>query len=111
MEVWLNKVAIVTGASAGIGQEISRILIEAGLKVVGLSRRVEKMQEFKKNLKNTKGEFFPYECDLTKEEDILKAFEWTKKNLVGVDVLINNAAVLFDGMIIGELFLFKILSE
>ena len=106
MDRWVNKVAIVTGASSGIGQSISKALIEHGLKVVGLARRLKKMEEFKNEMKNEKGEFFPIQCDLTNEEDILKAFDWTKKNLRGVDILVNNAGTGYIGLLIGESIFF-----
>ncbi|XP_051172935.1 dehydrogenase/reductase SDR family member 11-like [Leptopilina boulardi] len=105
MDAWIDKVALVTGASAGIGQEITRLLIEADVKVVGLARGIDKMREFQKilnnnNNSNKKDRFYPIKCDLTNENDILDAFKWIKNNLQGVDILINNAAVLVSGMII-----------
>lgn len=103
MEAWIDKVALVTGASAGIGEEISRLLVNAGVNVVGLARGIEKMREFQKTLDKKKGKFYPIACDLTQENDILHAFNWIKDNLTGVDILINNAAVLIGGMIIGKI--------
>jgi NAD(P)-dependent dehydrogenase (short-subunit alcohol dehydrogenase family) len=40
-----------------------------------------------------KGELHPVQCDVTKEEDIKNVIQWTKKQLGGVDVLVNNAGV------------------
>lgn len=111
MDRWVDKVAIVTGASSGIGQSIAQALIENGLKVVGLARRLEKMEEWKNEVKNEKGKFFPIQCDLTIEEDILKAFDWTKKELGGVHILVNNAGTSSIGMIIGERILFLIFAK
>ncbi|XP_033217196.1 farnesol dehydrogenase-like [Belonocnema kinseyi] len=91
MDRWINKVAIVTGASSGIGEAIVKDLVKKNLKVVGLARRLDKMEKLKNDLKNEKGAFFPIQCDVSQEEDILKAFSWIEKQLDGVDILINNA--------------------
>jgi NAD(P)-dependent dehydrogenase (short-subunit alcohol dehydrogenase family) len=40
-----------------------------------------------------KGELHTVQCDVTKEEDIKKVIQWTKKQLGGVDVLVNNAGM------------------
>lgn len=97
MERFIGKVAIVTGASAGIGSKISEDLANAGMKVVGIARRVERVQELatkiNDTLQNKNGKLYAFSGDVTKEEDILKAFEWTKQNLGPIHVLVNNAGI------------------
>ncbi|XP_966714.4 farnesol dehydrogenase [Tribolium castaneum] len=91
MEKWVGKVAIVSGASSGIGAAIVDQLLEHGLIVVGAARRSELVEERAKKLSNKKGKLHAIKADFTKEEDILRVFEWTSKNLGPVHILINNA--------------------
>lgn len=93
MERWAGRVAAVTGASSGIGAAIAQELVKKGLKVVGLARRIDRLQEASNNLQNMPGELHPVQCDVTKEQDILAAFSWIKEHLGSVDIMINNAGV------------------
>lgn len=103
MNRWAGKVAVVTGASSGIGEAISITLVENGLKVVGLARRIDKLQQIGERLASAKGSFHSVQCDVTKEEEILKAFKLAK-DLGGVDILINNAGVVYPETIIGKYY-------
>ncbi|XP_073821885.1 farnesol dehydrogenase [Musca autumnalis] len=94
MERWHNKLAIVTGASGGIGAACARALVGAGLRVVGLARREAKLKELQDNLpERQKSLFIPRKCDVSKEDEIMEIFEWTEKQLGGADVLLNNAGI------------------
>ncbi|XP_075238665.1 farnesol dehydrogenase-like isoform X2 [Lycorma delicatula] len=93
MENWKGKVAVVTGASSGIGAAIAESLVNIGMNVVGLARRLDRLEELKNKLKGQKGKFHPVKTDLAKEEDILSAFEWVEKNLGGIHILVNNAGI------------------
>lgn len=95
MKRWHNKVAVVSGASAGIGAACCKALIASGLKVVGLARRQERILQLKEELpKALCNNLHAIRCDVTQEEQVVKAFEWTQNNLGGCDVLINNAGII-----------------
>lgn len=94
MERWRNKLAVVTGASGGIGAACARALVASGIRVVGLARREQKLKELRDALPdNQKSLFIPRKCDVSFEEQIVKAFEWTEKELGGADILLNNAGI------------------
>jgi len=90
MERWSGKVALVTGASVGIGAAICEILVKHGVKVVGTARRVNKIKELSEKLSGP-GTLTGIKCDLTKTEDIESMFEQVKSVHGGVDICINNA--------------------
>ncbi|KAF5299187.1 hypothetical protein FQA39_LY02360 [Lamprigera yunnana] len=93
MDRWKNKVAIVTGASAGIGYAIAEKLVNEGVIVVGFARRKQKLEEISQKLNKNNKLFHYCVVDLTKEEDILSGFKWVAENVGPVHIMINNAAV------------------
>ncbi|XP_014208550.1 farnesol dehydrogenase-like isoform X2 [Copidosoma floridanum] len=93
MERWSGKVAVVTGASSGIGLATAKALVQHGMTVIGLARRVDKMENEMKAVKGA-GKFFAKSCDITKEADVIQAFEWIEKNCQTVHLLVNNAGTM-----------------
>lgn len=94
MERWAGKIAVVTGASSGIGWCICKQLLESGMIVIGLARRLHLMEELKSCLKNDiKDNFYPRECDLTSLPSIKTQFHWTEHRFKRLNVLINNAGM------------------
>ncbi|XP_069683475.1 dehydrogenase/reductase SDR family member 11-like [Periplaneta americana] len=91
MERWSGRVAMVTGASAGIGATIAVDLVKKGLRVVAVARRVERIKDLESQVKSAPGKLYCLKCDVSNEEDIKAAFKWVRDNLGGVDVLVNNA--------------------
>lgn len=98
MERWKDRVALVTGASCGIGAAICRELVKYGLKVVGCARDVQRVQDMEKeeHMKNYPGSIFAIKCDLTKEEEISAMFQTIREKFKRIDICINNAGLSFD---------------
>ncbi|XP_065079545.1 farnesol dehydrogenase-like [Ochlerotatus camptorhynchus] len=95
MDRWTGKVAVVTGASSGIGAVIAKDLAKARMVVVGLARRVERIEALKADLQESvSSRLHAVKCDVSKEEDILQTFKWVEEKFGGVDVLINNAGIV-----------------
>ncbi|KAG8226191.1 hypothetical protein J437_LFUL012469 [Ladona fulva] len=96
MERWAGKIAVVTGASAGIGEAIAKALVRYGMVVVGLARRVDRVQEIAKQLTKEKGKMYALKADVSNEGEIKAAFKWVRENLKTIHVLVNNAGILID---------------
>jgi NAD(P)-dependent dehydrogenase (short-subunit alcohol dehydrogenase family) len=80
-----NKVALVTGASAGIGKAIAKQLLKEGLTVYVAARRVEKMQDL------VELGAIALKMDVSQEEDMVNGINQINAAHGGVDVLVNNA--------------------
>ncbi|XP_043790702.1 uncharacterized protein LOC122713927 [Apis laboriosa] len=100
MDRWAGKVAVVTGASAGIGAAIVKQLLTHGMVVAGLARRVEKIKELEQGLEECSGKLYAVECDVSKEESVIAAFAWVQENLGPANVLINNAGITKESSLI-----------
>ncbi|KAF5290416.1 hypothetical protein FQR65_LT11593 [Abscondita terminalis] len=94
MEKWVGSLAVVTGASAGIGAAISTELVKAGINVVGIGRQTKKIEEQAETLSDEPGKLHALYCDLTDEQQILDAFKWIEDTLGPISILINNAGLL-----------------
>lgn len=94
MNQWHGKIAVITGASSGIGAAIAINLANAGMRVIGLARRVERVEKLKKQLStDAVGEINAHKCDVTSESDIKTIFHYIENTYGSIDVLINNAGI------------------
>ncbi|XP_044261567.1 farnesol dehydrogenase-like isoform X1 [Tribolium madens] len=96
LERWEGKVAVVTGASSGIGAAVSQLLVENGIIVVGLARRVDVIEAKAEQLQDKKGQLYALKTDMRSETDIVNAFQWIRENLGPVHILVNNAGVTLE---------------
>jgi len=86
-----NKIAIVTGASSGIGLATAKELLKQGAKVVLAARSIEKLQTIEKELNNSNILIIP--TDVSKEEDCKNLINKTIEKFQKIDILINNAGI------------------
>ncbi|GBN36652.1 Dehydrogenase/reductase SDR family member 11 [Araneus ventricosus] len=95
MERWQGRVALVTGASMGIGAEVCRALVQHGMVVVGCARSVDKIKAIAEEdaLKTSPGRLIAIKCDLKEESDILSMFKEIRQRFGRIDVCINNAGL------------------
>jgi glucose 1-dehydrogenase len=92
-----NQVAIVTGASSGIGAGIAKALSNAGATVVvNYSSSADKAEGVLAEIKQSGGEGIVFRADVSKETDVQKMFSETIKKFGTVDILINNAGLQMD---------------
>lgn len=92
-----GKVAVVTGASSGLGAQAALCYAEAGADVAILARRVEKLEEVKENILKTGRRVLAVECDVTDEESVKKAVNKVLEEFKHIDILLNNAGVAVRG--------------
>jgi len=89
-----GKVAIVTGASRGIGKALASTVASLGVNVVIAARQMDTLKETADEISNKyKVKVLPIVCDVAKLEDLENLVNQTKKEFGKIDILINNAGV------------------
>jgi len=88
-----DRVAIVTGASNGIGRAIAEMFAAEGAKTVLVARRAELLDEVAAGIEANGGTALPVPTDLTKEEQVAALFDRALKIYGRLDVLVNNAGI------------------
>ena len=86
-----GRVAVITGASSGLGKQMAKAFAEAGADLVILARRVEKLIELKNELEPLGVMVLPMKCDVTVTEDINNAAREAERIFGKVDILVNCA--------------------
>ena len=93
-----DKVAIITGGNSGVGAATAIMFVKEGAKVVISARRKPQLEEVAQKIKDAGGEVLPVVCDISKTEDADMLIEKTIENFGKVDILINSAGVLEEGL-------------
>jgi 3-oxoacyl-[acyl-carrier protein] reductase len=93
-----DKVAVVTGASQGIGRETALALAEAGAKVVVAARSDEKLQALVADINAAGGCAFAVKMDVADAEQVKAGFKQMLEKFGRLDILVNNAAITRDGL-------------
>jgi glucose 1-dehydrogenase len=100
MEISLrNQVAVVTGASSGIGSGIAKSLASAGATIIvnhSSERSTDEAKAVLKEITDAGGNGITYQCDVSKEDQVVKMFQDVVSQFSTVDILINNAGVQKD---------------
>ena len=91
-----GRVAVVSGASSGLGRQMAFALAENGANVVLLARRIERLEEIKKDIEKKGVKVLALKCDVTSTEDINNAAKTTEHEFGKVDILINCAGASKD---------------
>jgi NADP-dependent 3-hydroxy acid dehydrogenase YdfG len=89
---WSGRVALVTGASSGIGREVTLALLERGLRVAACARRKERLEELA-TAARAGDRLLALPVDLREEAQILALFAEIRRRWGGVQVLVNNAGL------------------
>lgn len=97
-----DKVAIVTGASSGMGRDIAYLFAKEGATVYAVARRVDRLEELANSSKELAGKIIPFGADLMKKEDAENMIDVAFKNQGRLDILVNNAGIMDDFSPVGE---------
>jgi NADP-dependent 3-hydroxy acid dehydrogenase YdfG len=93
MNQWQGRVALVTGASSGIGRAVARMLAAEGMRLAVCARRDERLRDLAREIEASGGQARTFAVDLRDERRIEAMFDAVGREWGGVDVLINNAGL------------------
>ena len=88
-----GKVAVVTGASSGLGQHFALVLAAAGCRVALLARRQERLDQLQKRISEQGGTSQAWQLDVCDRDEVESVFRKIESALGPVDILVNNAGV------------------
>lgn len=92
-----GKIAVVTGASSGLGKDAALAYAKEGVSVCVLARRVEKIESLAKEIESLGVESIALKCDVTNEEEVKASVETIVNKFGRIDILLNNAGIAVRG--------------
>lgn len=98
-----DRVAIVTGGGTGIGRGVALALAEQGGKVVVCGRRPDRLEQTVRSIQELGGEALAFQTDVTNEADIEQLVKKTVEGYGCIDILINNAGIVDNGLEMHEI--------
>ena len=87
-----GKVALVTGASRGIGKDVARLLAKQGAHVIVSSRKQDVCEQVAQSIVKDGGKASPFTCHIGDLEQIETIYKFVDESYGGLDILVNNAA-------------------
>jgi 3-oxoacyl-[acyl-carrier protein] reductase len=93
-----GKVALITGASQGIGRDTALAFAEAGARVAVAARNEEKLAALVEDIVATGGQAFAVKMDVADAEQVKRGFKSVLEKFGCLDILVNNAAITRDGL-------------
>lgn len=96
------KIALVTGCSSGIGEACVIQLVKEGMTVVGVARRLDRLESLAEILQKEVGEFHYRQVDFRVESEIIELYQFIKKKFGGLDFVVNNAGTGCKSSLIGK---------
>lgn len=88
-----GEIALVTGASSGLGRRFAKVLAVNGARVVLIARRTERLNDLKQEIETAGGAALPIEADVTDRAAMKRAFDEAERAFGTVTILVNNAGI------------------
>ena len=95
-----GKVALITGAGRGLGRTIAETLAAAGAKIAAIDINAESLAQAVASIEALGAVAVPFACDVTNSEQVNQTVEAVVKHFGQLDILINNAGITRDGMLL-----------
>ena len=97
-----GKVALVTGASSGLGEHFAKVLASSGASLVLAARRMQKLESLADSLRTKQQACLPVSMDVTDSTSVREAINQVREELGQIDILVNNSGITINGPILEQ---------